>query len=86
MKIKLFNQFIQSLKVGDDSLLNKKDNRFKEIMINEKDIAVPNELVGELFEKENQLYLAVSSENRIPEAKEWQKNNNEKAIMVLKNE
>lgn len=86
VQIKLFNQLIQSLKVGDDSLLNKKDNRFKEIMVNEKDVTVPNEIIGELFEKENQLYLALTSEKRLVEAKEWQKENNEKVILVLKDE
>lgn len=85
-KIKLYNKLIEDIKLGDDSLLNKKDKRYQPISINEKDILAPNDLIGKLYEKNNFLYLAIKNEDDVLLAKNWIDENKEKAILVLDNE
>lgn len=83
-KVKLCNQLIEDIKIGDDALLNKKDKRYQSVNISESDVLVPSDLIGLLFEKQNNLYLAIDDEQSIENAKVWLKENKEKAVLVLK--
>lgn len=85
-KVKLYNHFINELKLGDDTLINKKDNKFLSITIVEKDILVPSELIGKLYEKKDSYFLAVKTQDKIEDAKKWLLDNSQKATLVLENE
>ncbi len=85
-KVKFYNQLIEDIKVGDDALLNKKDKRYQSISISEKDILVPSDLVGTLYEKQNDLFFCIKSEERIADAQKWLKDNMETATLVLLDE
>lgn len=84
-KAKIFNDFIDKHEVGLKPLkTNKGKPAIKKIIFNENDLIVPNELLGELYEKGNGLYLALDKDSKIIEAKRFLKDNNIKADLVLK--
>lgn len=85
-KIKLYNQLIEKIKIGDDALLDKKDKRYQPIIVTEKDIKVPSDLIGILYEKQKNLFFGIKSEERIVEAKRWILDCKETATLVLMNE
>jgi len=84
-KIQKHNEFVANNEFGDDTLKNKKSSVSK-ININIEDITIPQELLGKLYTKKNQQYLALKDETRLAEAKAWLKENNQDAIMVLEHE
>lgn len=84
-KIQKHNEFVATNEFGDDTLKNKKSSISK-ININIEDITIPQELLGKLYIKKNQQYFALKDETRLAEAKQWLKENNQDAIMVLDHE
>ncbi|MDY0138731.1 MAG: hypothetical protein RBR50_03435, partial [Candidatus Izemoplasmatales bacterium] len=60
----------------------KNKNAFKKVIVNENDIAVPNEIIGKLYEKNSSLYFAVEDEKQIKKAKEFLKEHSLEAVMV----
>lgn len=87
-KAKSYNDFVDKHQIGIKSLANKKkkDKSFSKIIFNEKDYLVPNEVVGKLYEKKDNLYLAIKDENKISQAMNFLKESNLKAELVLDNE
>jgi len=85
-KVKFYNQLIGDIKIGDDALLNKKDKRYQLISVSEKEILVPSDLVGKLYEKQNILFFGIKTEERIADAQKWLKDNKETATLVLMDE
>lgn len=82
-KAKKYNVFIENNEAGLKVLKTKKNKDvFKKVIVNENDIAVPNEIIGKLYEKNNSLYFAVEDEKHIKKAKEFLKEHNLEAVMV----
>jgi len=82
-KAKKYNAFIENNESGLKVLKTKKNkNAFKKVIVNENDIAVPNEIIGKLYDKNNSLYFAVEDEKQIKKAKEFLKEHNLAAVMV----
>lgn len=84
-KIQKYNEFLSDTEIGLEQLKSKKSN-VQKININLSDITVPPELIGRLLMKDNQLYFALKDESKIDLAKQWMKENNVKATMVMDNE
>ena len=76
----MFNLLANENVFGDDSLKNKK-SPVSIINVNEKDLIVPNELIGRLYVKKGANYLATNLE-RIDDAKKWLKENNMEATLI----
>ena len=82
-KAKKYNAFIDNNEAGLKVLKTKKNkNPFKKVIVNENDIAVPNEIIGMLYEKNKDLYFALEDEKQIKKAKEFLKEHNMEAVMV----
>jgi hypothetical protein len=82
-KAKKYNAFIENNEAGLKVLKTKKNkNAFKKVIVNENDIAVPNEIIGKLYEKNNSLYFAVEDEKQIKKANEFLKQHNLEVVMV----
>ena len=82
-KAKKYNAFIENNESGLKVLKTKKNkNAFKKVIVNENDIAVPNEIIGKLYDKNYSLYFAVEDEKQIKKAKEFLKEHNLAAVMV----
>ena len=81
-KVNLYNKFIEDNEFGVDSLNNKK--AFSKLKF-EEDMLVPSDLIGKLYKKGKELYLALSKETRIDDAKKWLQENNVKAVLILEN-
>lgn len=79
-KIRMFNQLAEEKEFGVEALNNKK-SPISPINVNEDDLKVPNELIGKLWTKQNNFYLATSIE-RLGEAKEWLKENKVEAFLI----
>jgi len=82
-KAKKYNAFIDNNEAGLKVLKTKKNkNPFKKAIVNENNIAVPNEIIGMLYEKNKDLYFALEDEKQIKKAKEFLKEHNMEAVMV----
>ena len=81
-KITKYNNFIDEIKLGDETLLNK-NTKLKKINFNEKDLIVPSEIIGKFYTKDKTLYLALNDESKIEQAKEWLKDNKMEAVLIL---
>lgn len=82
-KAKKYNAFIDNNEAGLKVLKTKKNkNSLKKVIVNENNIAVPNEIIGRLYEKNNDLYFALEDEKQIKIAKEFLKEHNLEAVMV----
>ena len=81
-KAKKYNAFIENNEAGLKVLKTKKKNVFKKVIVSENDIAVPNEIIGMLYEKNKDLYFAIEDEKHIRKAKEFLKAHNLEAVMV----
>lgn len=82
-KAKKYNAFIENNEAGLKVLKTKKNkNLFKKFIVKENDIAVPNEIIGKLYEKNNGLYFAVENEKQIKKAKEFLKEHNLEAMVI----
>ena len=83
-KAKKYNNFIDNNEAGLKVLKTKKNkNPFKKVIFSENDLVVPNEIIGVLYEKNKNLYLAVETEKQIKKAKEFLKEYSLEAVMVL---
>lgn len=56
------------------------------INIGKEEISVPQELLGKLYTKSNNQFLAIKDETKISDAKKWLSENNQEATLVLGNE
>lgn len=84
-KIKVFNNFIDNHEIGLKPLkTNNKKNSIKKISINISDLVLPPKNIGELFEKNNDMYFAINDIKQINAAKVFLKKNNLRAILVLR--
>jgi len=84
-KAKKYNAFIDNNEAGLKVLKTKRNkNSFKKVIVKENDISVPNGIIGVLYDKNNDLYLALEDEKQIKKAKEFLKENNLDAVMVSK--
>ncbi len=81
-KVEKYNKYIKETKIGDDTLISKKQG-FKEITYKEKDVVVPSKLLGELLTKDKKTFFAVASEEKIADALKWLKDNNLEAVLIL---
>ena len=79
LKIKMYNAFVSDKEFGVGALNNKKG--INTININADDLVVPNELIGKLYTKNNQLYFATSFDY-MNEAMEWLKENKTEAVLI----
>lgn len=81
-KISLYNKFFNENEFGDKTLRNA--NVSVSLKYDLK-LEVPNELIGKLYTKQNQMYFALTSEFRIDDAKSWLQENKLEAILVKEN-
>lgn len=79
-KIKMFNELVANKEFGVASL-NIKKTPISLINVNEKDLIVPNELLGKLYTKNNDLFFGTTYE-RINDAKKWLKENKMEARLI----
>ena len=79
-KIKMYNAFVSNKEIGVDALNNKK-SQIPTIKVNEEELVVPNELIGKLYTKNNNNYLATSVE-RLEDAKKWLSDNRVAAVLI----
>lgn len=80
-KVDLYNNFISKLDFGVDAL-RKSKNFFNTISF-ERSLVVPSEILGKLYCKDKQSYLALTSEDKIDDAKKWLKDNKIEAVLIL---
>lgn len=83
LKIKLYNKFVGENDLGLEALNNKKSS-FPSINVNEDDLIVPNALIGRLFIKGNDVFLATTSE-KLSDAKAWLKETKTEAVLIKNN-
>ena len=79
-KARLYNVFIENEEFGVEALNTKK--KFKKINY-DTSWNVPSDLIGKLYTKGKDLYLALKDETRIDDAKNWLKDNQVKAVLIL---
>lgn len=83
-RIKMFNELVNNKEFGVASLNNKKSPVTAINGFNENDIKVPNEIIGVLYKKNNNDYLATSMD-KVKDALNWLKDNNIQANLIEKN-
>ena len=79
-KVKMFNELVSNKEFGVASL-NIKKTPVSLINVNEKDLIVPNELLGKLYTKNNDLFFATTIEH-MSDAKKWLKDNKMEARLI----
>lgn len=85
-QIDLYNNFIKDLVVGDKTLIEKGKDKFRQINVSLKDLTVPPEIIGKLYEKDNKVFLALKEYKMLEQGKVWLKEKNISASLVLDNE
>ena len=78
----MYNSFINDKEFGVEALNTNK--KFAALTYNSS-MAVPSDLLGKLYEKNNQMYLAIEDEKKIDDAMSWLKDNNLEAILIKEN-
>lgn len=81
-KVEKYNKYITETKIGEDTLISKK-NGFKEIKYKESDVIIPSELLGELLTKDKKTFFALASEDKLEDAIKWLKDNKLEAVFIL---
>lgn len=80
-KVELYNKYISELDFGVDALKNSK-NAFKSISY-DLSWVVPSDILGKLYIKDKNNYLALTSEDKVDGAKKWLKDNKLEAVLIL---
>lgn len=79
-KARLYNIFIDNKDFGVEALNTK--NKFKK-MNYDLSWNVPSDLLGKLYTKGKELYIALKDESRIDDTKKWLKDNKLEAVLIL---
>lgn len=85
-KIRLFNELLNkySDKIGDE-VLNKKEKLVSPIVVSQEKIAVPSDVIGDLYIKDGKAYIAVDSSSNYQDAKQWLNDHKMEGFVILKN-
>ena len=81
-QVSLYNKFINELDFGVRSLNIK--NPFSSLKY-DKSMTVPSDLIGKLYTKGSNTYLALKDEARIDDANKWLRQNDVKAVLIKEN-
>lgn len=85
-KIGLFNNLLKKEdgKIGD-KVLNKKENAISPIVVSQEKIAVPSNVLGDLYVKDGKTYFAVDSASDYKQGKQWLHDHKMEGSVILKN-
>lgn len=81
-KVRKYNDLVSNLDFGIEALKNKR-NSFPTINQSKDSFVVPHELLGTLLVKGKAVYLAISDEGKVKDAKAWLKESGIEGTLIL---